>query len=213
MSNDRKAKEWERVIAARDRPEKEWSDAERELRAAYEKIQHENASTASLELIMQAGVGPQSPIEAIAWFVDAGAYPPPELLLALRDQWRRYVSARGDLGLEEALISPPVQKAGNFSQRNQIRKRSLGCALLIACVGVQKPELSQTAVAEYCATEYDLDIDADVMLRSARQYDQLKIATRCIRQLESGKSVLSRDLSNVYRVVIESSAKMLRALL
>lgn len=213
MSNDRRSKGWERVIAARNRPEHEWSEPERELRAAYEKIKNEGASTSGLELIMEVGVGPQSPIEAIVWFVDVGAYPPPELLLALRDQWRRYVGARGDLGLEEALISPPVQKAGNFAQRSQIRKRSLGCALLIACVGAQKPELSQTGVAEYCATEYDLDIDAEVMLRSARQYDHLKIATRWIRQLESGKSVLSRDLSNVYRVVIESSAKMLRALL
>lgn len=58
-----------------------------------------------------------TPISAFFYFVDMGFYPPPELMLALRDCWETYMGNMGTMSLEEAFIGKPKKGAGNYASR------------------------------------------------------------------------------------------------
>ncbi len=58
-----------------------------------------------------------TPLNILFTMIEQGEYPPPELLLMLLDGWKEYLSASGDLSLEEALIGSPSQGAGNYAAR------------------------------------------------------------------------------------------------
>lgn len=71
------------------------------------------------ELEKEAG----SPLAALFAIIEWGNYPPPELLLALKDCWDTYMHNDGTMSLETAFLGKPVQKAGPYSQRTNARRR------------------------------------------------------------------------------------------
>ena len=60
-----------------------------------------------------------TPFEALFFYVEMGFYPPPELLLALRDMWGQYLNGGGDLSLEQVFLGPSVKKGGNHAKRHR----------------------------------------------------------------------------------------------
>lgn len=60
----------------------------------------------------------QHPLKAMVDCVEAGDYPPPEVLLAILERWSIYLAATGSLTLEEAFIGPARRGSGNFSKRH-----------------------------------------------------------------------------------------------
>jgi len=63
--------------------------------------------------------------------VEQGLYPPPELLYGLYLSWREYLSAGGEMSLEDALIGKSVQKAGNRAARWHLELRDVWVATAV----------------------------------------------------------------------------------
>lgn len=69
------------------------------------------------------------PLAELFSYVEAGFYPPPELLLTLLDVWRDYRAADGDMELENAFLGPPVPKAGNYAARAMKAMKDIGARI------------------------------------------------------------------------------------
>lgn len=58
-----------------------------------------------------------TPLATLFYCIEMGFYPPPELMLALLDDWHAYRSSNGVMSLEQAFLGRTVQKAGNAAKR------------------------------------------------------------------------------------------------
>ncbi len=65
-----------------------------------------------------------SVFDALFVLIGMGVYPPPELLLTLRDCYLEYIRGAGELSLEDAFFGPPKHKGGNFARRQARDERN-----------------------------------------------------------------------------------------
>lgn len=102
-----------------DMPCVEFNDAWERLDSGYQymgKSIHERG---------EAGRAAATPLETLFYNVEMGFYPPPEVLLALLDEWQSYRAADGNMSLEQAFLGRTVQKAGNSAKRFNSRIRKM----------------------------------------------------------------------------------------
>ena len=64
-------------------------------------------------------------------YVESGLYPPPELMLALRDAWHAYLVAGGTLELEVAFLGERKQKGGTYAKRTAEAKRKAAATVAV----------------------------------------------------------------------------------
>lgn len=69
------------------------------------------------------------PLAELFNYIEAGTYPPPELLLALLDVWYAYLKAGGLMELEDAFFEKPVQKSGNYAKRAAKQRKNIGMGI------------------------------------------------------------------------------------
>lgn len=93
---------------------------------------------------------PLPPLAQLFDYVEAGLYPPPELLLTLWEAWFGYMQAEGKL--ENAFFGPPVPKAGNYAARALAARKKVG--VRIALYDGIKASKSKKAIARDLKSEY-----------------------------------------------------------
>lgn len=108
----------------------------------------------------------ENPFDAFFFWIDAGFYPPPELLLALQDAFAVYEASRGEISLEETFFGPPKRKAGGFARQKAARFQRLLWAFRIDEL-VRKGHTKARA-AEIIAEEDGGEIDPETIARQAR---------------------------------------------
>lgn len=100
--------------------------------------------------------------------IDYGHYPPPEILIALRECWEEYIDGEGLVSLESAFLGRPKQKSGNFSAR---------FARLVAITEIQSEflillgrGLSTSAAVEELHASGATKLEPETLLKMLRGY-------------------------------------------
>ncbi|HEX6558066.1 MAG TPA: hypothetical protein VF021_01345 [Longimicrobiales bacterium] len=108
-----------------------------------------------------------------SWLEEFDTYPPPEMLLALCELFRRYMNAAGALTLEEAFFGKPVQRQGSYAARSAKRDPQSGIGFALAFHGGKHKGMSDARAASYAQQEVEhrggRTLDADTMLRRMRR--------------------------------------------
>lgn len=107
-------------------------------------------------LLRDATHAGKPPLSQLFDYVEAGFYPPPELLLTLLDVWRTYLLAEGELSLEGAFFGKTVQRAGNHAARAAKERKNLGIAFALGDLqgqGKTKTEAVTELVEKYGLSE------------------------------------------------------------
>lgn len=55
----------------------------------------------------------ETPLESLLYYVDAGVYPPPEILIAIAQCFRTYFGGNGNLSLDECFFGEPHKKTSS----------------------------------------------------------------------------------------------------
>lgn len=59
----------------------------------------------------------ENPLGKLAYFMEFGIYPPPELLLKISEIYEVYMLQAGKVDLEESFYGKPIKGIGSFSRR------------------------------------------------------------------------------------------------
>ncbi len=103
----------------------------------------------------------------LLFHIELGFYPPPEIILTLKDMHDEYINGNGKLTLEEVFYGSPQKKAGNFSARTISKHKDIFLNMELM-IGTQKG-LSKIKIAEEFISKYKLDIDPESLLRNVRR--------------------------------------------
>jgi hypothetical protein len=126
------------------------------LRDEYEVIQESDAVDTAATIF-----------DTFSYFVEMGFYPPPEVLLALNEQYQTYLHARGKLTLEEACFGPAKKKIGNHSAR--LHNESDDFPFALELLAIRSKKRSRIEIAEEYLRKRGVDTDADSFLRNWRR--------------------------------------------
>ncbi len=110
----------------------------------------------------------ETPIQAMAVYVELGYYPPPELLLSVCATLQSYLVGGGSVTMEECFFGKPRPKGGNFAARTAARRDEGRWALEILMARQHGVPTDIDAAQELVDRE-QLSIDADSVLRRARK--------------------------------------------
>lgn len=112
-----------------------------------------------------------TPLATLSYYVDMGFYPPPELLLALNDAWQRYITAGGQMTLEEAFFGPAKKGSGNYAKRKHRRFRLFW--LRMEFDRMLRDGKARLEIAEELSSRLGGKPDADSILRMMRGFNGL----------------------------------------
>ena len=104
-------------------------------------------------------------LPAIFYQLDFGFYPPPELLLLLRERFEVYMAAQGKVSLEEAFFGAPRRNAGNYAARSGDSYHGLATAMHNG----KENGLSQLEVAEQYAEKRNIHVEPESLVRAERR--------------------------------------------
>ena len=102
----------------------EWLDHLRERieageHSALEKVWKERINTRKLDRLSAHNLPnchADSPIEALVDYIECGQYPPPELLIATAQSFRRYFDAQGALSLDQVFFGNPGRGGKHYAK-------------------------------------------------------------------------------------------------
>lgn len=143
------------------------------LKQQYAEIEHPRWPIARGEALRPTAA---NPLAALFYFIDGGLYPPPELLLALLDQYEQYRQAVGKLTLEDVFCGPSMPRVGNFSSRQAMKFRKFWITMQLD--EKLRKGLTLTAAAEQVALELNDGTDADAILRANRGFKGLRVRNK-----------------------------------
>lgn len=167
--------EWHRFLQeADDDPEYTGMDSYLEAWDALEPLYEYHGKS-----MMERGAGLQresaSPLSALFAIIEWGHYPPPELLLALKDCWDTYMHNDGAMSLEMAFLGKPVQKAGPYSKRANARRRKMFIQLQFSMEVHKGKTREEAAIAVSEMFGGGLDVDTiKRMVRMPRKKQQMQ---------------------------------------
>lgn len=133
---------------------------------AYQDMRDELPTTSRYSYVLAA---------VARWVLDVGAYPPPELMIALAMLFKQYMDAAGDLDLETVYFGRPPQRLGTYARRAGRESAALpiGMAFLFAFYAAKNSGLSDAKSAEAAQARVERDHgecpDAETMLRRMRR--------------------------------------------
>jgi hypothetical protein len=149
---------WQQVIELRSRPSA--ATPPEHLVDQWELLEAADPSIkASASFILRGSTHDNKPpLAQLFEYVEAGFYPPPDLVLTVLDSWRRYcVAASADeLTLEEAFFGKPKPKAGNYAAQALKKKKDLGAAFQLGehiKQGKSKEEAAALIANQYGGSE------------------------------------------------------------
>ena len=140
-------------------------------------IQPKDSDAHSLRELPKLGemLGRGSKADGPLWrvFMDSislGFYPPPEVLLAVYDNFNEYIEAEGKKDLETVFFGPPRKKLGNFAARHCAEHKKVTLALeteLLVRKGMTQIAAAESVAGEAEKAGYGM-IDAESVARIHR---------------------------------------------
>lgn len=120
-------------------------------------------------LIDRNHIAQDTPLGAFRYMIEAGFYPPPEVLLALDDCFEMYMALRGKVELEQIFFGEKKRGVGNHAARTYKDKayKHLWVELSFNQLAEHK---TQIEIAESVIELFKLTDDVDSFLRGYRRY-------------------------------------------
>ena len=121
------------------------------------------------DVIDRSSIVQTTPLSAFRYMIEAGFYPPPEVLLALDDCFEMYMAQRGKVELEQIFFGDKKRGVGNYAARTYKERayKHLHVELSLKIFCEQK---NQIEVAERVIELFKLTDDVDSFLRGYRRY-------------------------------------------
>lgn len=115
--------------------------------------------------------------DAIHSFVDnvnAGAFPPPEVLLLITQALQQYLSAAGSISLDESFFGRPHRKNTSYAAAFGRQQTMSEVDMHLAAARLNDTKTSQAKIIEKLLEEKkdDFDTDPESVLRSWRRWKQ-----------------------------------------
>ncbi|MEW4534777.1 hypothetical protein [Vibrio paracholerae] len=110
---------------------------------------------------------------ALTFCLEAGIYPPPQLLLSIAENYEIYMASKGELSLEEVFYGRPERSSGNYSSRSnkQSDVRFLDVELMFhESQFDHRPKRSKIEIAEEHLIRQGSEKDPESLLRKLRRY-------------------------------------------
>jgi len=141
-----------------------------ELEEAWEYLNKHFYSELNIE--SERPVESENPLGKLAYFMEFGIYPPPELLLQISELYEEYMLNAGKIDLEESFYGKPIKGIGNFSGREAKKEdvKFLDTMIYIEGIGNNKKKRSQYEIAEEYLRTKGSDEDPEHLLRKLRRY-------------------------------------------
>ncbi|KPW00537.1 MULTISPECIES: hypothetical protein [unclassified Pseudoalteromonas] len=141
-----------------------------ELEEAWEYLNKHFYSELNLE--RDRPLVSEDPLGKLAYFMELGIYPPPELLLKISEIYEVYMLQAGKVDLEESFYGKPIKGIGNFSGREAKKQdvKFLEMTLSMEAISNEKKKRSQYEVAEEYLRAKGSDEDPEHLLRKLRRY-------------------------------------------
>jgi hypothetical protein len=154
-------KEWHKAIEERPRPS--GATPPEMLADQWEVLECHSVDVAANKSFILRGrtYDDRPPLAQLFDYVEAGFYPPPELLIAAFNAWVVYRERAGDLELEEAMLGRRVPRGGNYAARAMAKRKELGKS--IALGQLMDEGMTKDAAAQHLACKYS--ISAEVLKR------------------------------------------------
>ena len=139
-----------------------------DLEESWKLLEH-HYNTAMEGLINRNSMEQQTPLGAFRSMIEAGLYPPPEVLLALDDCFAMYMALRGKVELEQIFFGEKKRGVGNHAARTYKDKayKHLWVELSFNQLSEHK---TQIEIAESVIELFKLTDDVDSFLRGYRRY-------------------------------------------
>ncbi|TMO76588.1 hypothetical protein CWC17_03625 [Pseudoalteromonas sp. S3785] len=112
----------------------------------------------------------ENPLGKLAYFMEFGIYPPPELLLKISEIYEVYMLQAGKVDLEESFYGKPIKGIGNFSGREAKKQDVKLLEMTLSMEAISKKKRSQYEVAEEYLRAKGSDEDPEHLLRKLRRY-------------------------------------------
>jgi hypothetical protein len=137
---------------------------DQELEDAWQLLNKSCYSELSLD--KERPINTEDPLGKLAYFMEFGIYPPPELLLQITKIYESYIGQKGSKDLEESFYGKPIKGLGNYSGR---KAKSRDVSFLDALLQVETKS-SQFQVAEEYLSNIGSDEDPEHLLRKLRRH-------------------------------------------
>jgi hypothetical protein len=110
-----------------------------------------------------------TPLSAFRYMIEAGFYPPPEVLLALDDCFEMYMAQRGKVELEQIFFGDKKRGVGNYAAQTY-KERAYNHLRAELSINSAFELKIQIEVAESVIELFKLTDDVDSFLRGYRRY-------------------------------------------
>ena len=110
-----------------------------------------------------------TPIEELQGNVEAGYYPPPEVMIAISRCFKNYLNGRGNISLDEAFFGEPYSKRKSFAYKQSKTDCASEYVLFAKWLNAHKG-LSLEKGAELFLKTYSPNRDTESFLRAYRRY-------------------------------------------
>lgn len=120
------------------------------------------------------GLSRRDAIHSLVDNVNAGAFPPPEVLLLITQALQQYLSAAGSISLDEAFFGRPHRKNTSYAAAFGRQQTMSEVDLHLVAARLNNPKTSQTKAIEKMLEEKkgDFDTDPESVLRSWRRWKE-----------------------------------------
>ena len=137
---------------------------DQELENAWQLLNKSCYSELNLE--QERPIETEDPLGKLAFFMEFGIYPPPELLLQITRIYESYIYQEGSKDLEQSFYGKPLKGLGNYSGR---KAKGRDVSFLNALIQIE-PKLTQIEVAEEYLLNIGSDEDPEHLLRKLRRH-------------------------------------------
>ncbi len=110
-----------------------------------------------------------TPLSAFRYMIEAGIYPPPEVLLALDDCFNMYMAQKGEVELEQIFFGDKKRGVGNYAAKTY-KERAYKHLQIELSINSACEHKIQIEVAERVIELFKLTDDVDSFLRGYRRY-------------------------------------------
>jgi len=107
-----------------------------------------------------------NPLSAFSFYLQAGYYPPPEILLAIDSAFIQYKSNAGELELEDVFFGHRKKGVGNYAARES----GQSFYRLLYLIDRHDDTKGLTQITEELFLEFSIDRDIDSFLRGYRRW-------------------------------------------